>query len=99
MGLVRGGTPGSPTDPLLAGACGLQSFAEPAWRSFAQPFSFAVGLPPGKARLRRRIAVALGRLRAFGAFLLLGARQDRTLGGLFDEVEYTHAVHEDDGAA
>jgi hypothetical protein len=38
----------------------FQAWAEPAPRSVAQRFLAAAGLPPGKARLRRRAAVALG---------------------------------------
>jgi hypothetical protein len=42
--------------PLLAGGGVVQMLAEPAVRALAQTFFGVVGLPAGKAGLRRRCA-------------------------------------------
>jgi hypothetical protein len=52
-------------DPL-AGGVELQTLAEPARRSMLPALFAAVSLPPGKARLRRRIVVAFLRLKPLG---------------------------------
>ena len=55
-GLVARGNPWFPRDPLLAGGGWLDAFQEPASASWVFERSpLVVGLPPGKARLRRQL--------------------------------------------
>ena len=54
----HGGTPGSPVAPFLAVGISVQSVQEPPEVLALWSVSVFVCLPPGKARLRRRVSVA-----------------------------------------
>jgi hypothetical protein len=95
-----GGPLGSPTDPLLAGGCGPSIVGGAGVGALTLDRSFSQWASrPAKPASGGGLAVALGRLRAFGAFLLGLARDHSSFCRLVYQVEYADAVDVHNGAA